>query len=166
VFYSFFGTSIRKTSDELKNDGVKLCMSKLPNAKVLESAWHRDNDKMIGVDFRSHYERRARMNFWFCDTYIPTVEEFFVGFKLLGDHMPTTGFSAILDVLSFKPAAVYLTGFDFFRSNLHNVDEPWKQKNADDPFKHEPEREREWLVKNVREHPLALDIDLARVIYA
>jgi hypothetical protein len=71
-----------------------------------------------------------------------------------------------LDVLSFKPAAVYLTGFDFFRSNLHNVDEPWKQKNADDPFKHEPEREREWLVKNVREHPLALDIDLARVIYA
>jgi hypothetical protein len=166
VFYSFFGTSIRKAPDDLKHDGVKLCMSKLPNAKVMESEWHRNNDKMIGVDFRSHYERRARMNFWFCDTYIPTVEEFFVGFNLLGAHMPTTGFSAILDVLSFRPGRVYLTGFDFFRSGVHNVNEPWKQKNMDDPFKHEPERERAWLVKNLSEYPISLDDDLAEAVRA
>jgi hypothetical protein len=160
VFYSFFGTSIKKTSQDLKKDGVKLCMCKLPDAKVFESEWHRTNNKMIGVDFRPHYERRRNMNFWFCDTYVPTVEEFMVGFNLLGHHMPTTGFAAILDVLSFKPASIFLTGFDFFQSKVHNVDEPWKQKNADDPFKHEPERERAWLQKNIDVYPIHVDRDL------
>jgi hypothetical protein len=147
VFYSFFGTSIRKAKEDLIRDGVRLCVSKLPNAKVFDSEWHARNGKMIGVDYRPHYERRA--NWWFCDTYIPSVDEFMAGFRLLCDHMPTTGFAAILDVLSFEPKSVFLTGFDFFRSGLHNVCDAWVEKNLDDPYRHMPEREFEWVAKNI-----------------
>jgi hypothetical protein len=155
VFYSFFGTSIRKTAEELKADGVKLCMSKVPNAHAIESEWHRRNNKMIGVDYREHYRRRK--DWWFCDTYIPTVEDFLKPFEALGKHQPTTGFAAIWDVLSFNPRSVYLTGFDFFRSGVHNVNEPWKVKNLDDPFRHEPEREREWVMRAYAEGRVSLD---------
>lgn len=163
VFYSFFGTSIRKSAEELRRDGVTLCMSKCPDAHVVESEWHRRNDKMIGVDFRPHYERRK--NWWFCDTYVPTVDEFMVAFDLLGRHMPTSGFSAIHDVLSFSPRSVYLTGFDFFRSGVHNVDEPHRVKNLDDPFRHEPERELRWLVDSIDRHPVKVDDALKGIIF-
>lgn len=161
VFYSFFGTSIKKTREELIADGVRLCLCKLPNARAMESDWHTRNGKEIGIDYRPHYERRRRMNFWFCDTYVPTVEEFMVGFDLLGRHMPTTGFAAILDVMSFDPAAVYLTGFDFFASGIHNVNEPWRSKNPDDPHRHRPEREAAWLAANIDRYPISVDAALA-----
>lgn len=163
VFYSFFGTSIRKTRDELIRDGVTLCMSKIPDADcsdVIPSDWHRRHSKMIGVDYRTHFERRRRMGFWFCDTYVPTVAEFLVPFELMGKRQPTSGFAAIFDVLSFAPRSVYLTGFDFFRSGLHNVDEPWKAKNSDDPIRHAPERELAWLRNNMGSHPITIDAAL------
>lgn len=161
VFYSFFGTSIKKTRDELMRDGVTLCLCKCPNAHAIESEWHQRNGKMIGVDFRPHYERRARQGFWFCDTYVPTVDEFLVFFNQLGRHMPTSGAAAIFDVFSFRPKSVFLTGFDFFRSNLHNVNEPWEGagKNSDDPHKHEPEREMAWLRETIRTLNFAVTCD-------
>lgn len=162
VFYSFFGTSIKKTVDELKRDKVRLCMSKLPNAHVLESEWHRRNGKMIGVDYRPHYARRA--SWWFCDTYVPTIEEFMQPFDVLGRHMPTTGFAAIWDVLSFNPRAVFLTGFDFFRSGIHNVNERWIAKNLDDPYRHLPERELAWVAAAVQRHPIRCDDRLRQAV--
>lgn len=162
VFYSFFGSSIRKTADELKRDGVYLCMNKCPNAHAVESEWHRKNGKDIGVDYRPHYRRRQA--WWFCDTMVPTVDEFLVPFNILGKHIPTTGFAAIFDVFSFNPRSVYLTGFDFFRSRIHNVNDRWAPKNLDDPFRHEPENERAWLVENMHKHPITTDAALARVL--
>jgi hypothetical protein len=47
--------------------------------------------------------------------------------------------------LRFEPASVYLTGFDFFSSCVHNVNEAWRPGNPDDPIGHAPERERAWL---------------------
>lgn len=164
VFYSFFGMSIKKTVEELKRDGVKLCMSKLPNAQVLESEWHRRNGKMIGVDYRPHYVRRE--SWWFCDTYVPDVEEFMKPFDALGRHMPTTGFAAIWDVLSFNPKTVFLTGFDFFQSGIHNVNEPWRAKNLDDPFRHDPERELAWVARSMGRYPIRFDDRLRRAIEA
>lgn len=158
VFYSFFGTSIRKSAEDLKRDGVSLCMCKCPNAHAIESEWHRSNNKMIGVDYRPHYERRKA--WWFCDTYIPTIEEFMEAFRLLDFHQPTTGFAAIYDVLSFAPRSIYLTGFDFFASRLHNVDEPWVEKNHDDPIRHVPEREAQWLAANMNRYPVTVDAAL------
>ena len=162
VFYSFFGKSIHKTSHELFKDGVKLCICKCPDAHAIESEWHYQNDKMLGVDFRWIY--RDRKMFWFCDTYIPTVEEFLAYFNLLNNHVPTTGFAAILDVLSFRPKSVYLTGFDFFLSGIHNVNRRWNRGNRHDPIGHEPEQELEWIKKNFRKYPIRMDNTLHKLM--
>lgn len=161
-FYSFFGTSIKKKREDLIRDGVTLCMSKTPNAHAIQSEWHRVNDKMIGVDYRQHYVRRQ--NWWFCDTFVPSVEDFLKPFEVLGRHQPTTGFAAIFDIVSFNPKSVYLTGFDFFRSRIHNVNEPWAVKNTDDPLRHEPERERTWLAENMNHYPIRCDARLAQLL--
>lgn len=146
VFYSFFGNSIKKESVDLIGDGVFLCMCKCPDAKVMESEWHRTNGKMEGVDFRGIYERRK--SWWFCDTYIPTIADFMALFDSLGRHIPTTGFAAIREIMDCGPAYIYLTGFDLFRSGLHNVNEPWRKKNTGDPIGHVPETELLWLRDN------------------
>jgi hypothetical protein len=162
VFYSFFGSSIKKSPEELKRDGVTLCMCKCPNAQPIESEWHRVRNQMHGVDFRAIYRRRA--DWWFCDTYIPAVADFLYGFNLLGQHIPTTGFAAILEILTLNPKSVYLTGFDFFSSGIHNVSDPWRAKNLDDPISHVPENERRWLAGNIERFPITTDAVIARMI--
>lgn len=161
-FYSFFGNSIKKTPGELRGDGVTLCICKCPDAHAIQSEWHSRHGKMLGVDFRWIYERRA--NFWFCDTYIPSVDEFMTAFRMLNGHVPTTGFSAILDVLSFEPVGVYLTGFDFFRSGIHNVNERWRAGDSRDPIGHRPDMEARWLATNARSYPLTFDRALQKVL--
>ena len=155
VFYSFFGDSIRKSAEDLRRHGVTLCMCKCPDAHAIQSRWHELNNRMKGVDFRYIYERRR--NWWFCDTYIPDTAAFLQKFETLGNHVPTTGFAAVLDILSFDPAHVYLTGFDFFRSGIHNVNERWVFRNADDPIAHAPERELQWLRDHAPRHPITFD---------
>lgn len=161
VFYSFFGKSIRKTSIELRRDGVKLCICKCPNAKFMESAWHEKHNKLNGVDFRYIYERRR--DWWFCDTYVPSVEEFGVHFELLGKHIPTTGFSALLDIVSWKPKHIFVTGFDFFQSGVHNVNEKWRKANLSDPIGHDPAAERAWFLANAGRLPLSMDAALESI---
>jgi hypothetical protein len=147
VYYSFYGNSIRKSASELKSDGVKLCMCKCPDSRFTESPWHIQHRKEMGIDFHWIYEKRK--DWWFCDTYIPTTEHFVKNFKLLDNHVPSTGFSAILDIDGFDTKSVYLTGFDFFISRMHNVDEAWHNKAGDgDPIGHEPRKELGWLREN------------------
>lgn len=162
IFYSFFGNSIRKSAEELVRDGVTLCWCKCPDGKPIESEWHRRHGKMAGVDFRWIYQRRAA--WWFCDTFVPSVGEFRAMFDLIGGHIPTTGFAAILEVLSCAPRAVHLTGFDFFRSGKHNVTDTWRQKNDDDPIGHVPERELVWLAANAARFPVTFDAALTRAL--
>lgn len=150
VHYSFYGMSIKKTAEELQAEGVKLILCKCPNDKFIESPWHKRMGKPHGVDFRYIYEERK--NWWFCPTYVPTTEEFLASFDLLGQHIPSTGFSAVLLIHSLKPKSIYLTGFDFFSSRVHNTDEPWRPGNPNDPIGHSPERERQWLIENWREY--------------
>lgn len=158
VFASFFGSSIRKSADELKRDGVTLCLCKLPNAKAMESAWHTKNNKEIGVDYRAHYRRREK--FWFCDTFIPSIAEFMEPFRALDCHMPTSGFAAIFEVLQARPNQVFLTGFDFFQSKIHNVNEPWREKNLDDPIRHRPDLELAWVKQALVRHQIMTDVAL------
>lgn len=155
VFYSFFGPQVTKRATDLVRDGVTLCMSSLPDARPVRSDWHRRHRKLIWIDFRHIYLRRA--NWWFCDVCVPTVAEYRQVFDLLERHQPTTGFTAIQDILSFEPASVTLTGFDFFRSEIHNVDEPWMRDREDDPFNHRPDLERDWLAANWNRYQLAGD---------
>lgn len=161
-YYSFFGTSIRKTASELQRDGVKLMLCKCPNGQFMDSAWHHKHNKMRGVDFRYIYE--ARRDFWFCPTYVPTVEEFVAHFKLLGGHVPTTGFAALLDVLSYKPASIYMSGYDFFQSGLHNLNQTWGPANAGDPIGHAPDAERAWLAENATALAITMDETLQHAL--
>ncbi len=155
IHYSFYGGSIRKTATDLKRDGVTLCMCKCPDAQPIESAWHQQRSKLAGIDFRYIYRNRAA--FWFCDTFVPPVEHFLKSFELLDRHIPTTGFSAILDVLACEPRSIYLTGFDGFQSGLHNVDEPWRAGDPADPIGHRPELELAWLRENAARYPMTFD---------
>lgn len=165
VHYSFYGTSIRKTREQLQSDGVRLCMCKLPDAKPLSSPWHEARGKTVGVDYRYIYREeharklgvKSREDWWFCETYVPEVESFLRKMAILDGHQPTTGFAAILDTLACNPKSVYLTGFDFFASGLHNLDKPWKPGDPSDPIGHRPDREREW----VRQHRDRLQLDPA-----
>jgi hypothetical protein len=145
ILYSFFGSSVRKSVEELKSDGVKLCICKCPDSKFIESRWHEKHGKPEGIDFRPLYKRRKR--WWFTDTFIPSTELFLEKFNLLDNHIPTTGFSCIYDVLKLgiRP---YITGFDFFTTKLHNVDELWRPGSLDDPIGHRPQKELEWLRQN------------------
>jgi hypothetical protein len=146
VHYSFYGSSVNTAAIRLHLDGVTLCICKCPNSKPLQSEWHERMGKQNGIDFRYIYA--ARKKWWFADTYIPDDERFLSKVRLLGGHIPTTGFAAILDVLECEPASVYLTGFDFFESGQHNVDEKWKPGRADDPIGHRPEMEKAWIKAN------------------
>jgi hypothetical protein len=162
IYYSFFGASIRKQRKDLIRDGVKLCICKCPNAKFMESRWHNQNGKHRGTDFRYIYD--GRREWWFCKTYVPTVEEFMESFDLLGGHVPTTGFAAIYEVLKYNPKSVYITGFDFFKSGVHNVNEPWKAGDPNDPICHVPDVELEWLRSNMNNYPIKLDQTLQEII--
>jgi hypothetical protein len=162
VHYSFYGTSIRKVAADLKRDGVQLCMCKCPDSKPIESEWHERMGKQAGIDFRYIYKYREQ--FWFCDTYIPDDEQFLKKFALLDQHIPTTGFSAILDVLACDPRSVHLTGFDFFSSGVHNVDEKWMPGNPQDPICHRPDLEAEWLKRNEGSFPITIDKRLRRFL--
>ena len=162
VYYSYFGNAIRKSAAELQRDGVDLCMCKCPDANAIRSEWHQRHNKLAGVDFRWIYRQRA--SWWFTETYVPELAEFLEHFELLGRHVPTTGFSAILTVLSFAPASLHLTGFDFFSSGVHNVDEKWKPGDANDPIGHVPELELELLRRGLSPIPITTDRRLAAML--
>lgn len=146
VHYSFYGSSIKPDVDRLISEGVRLMLCKCPDCKFIESDWHRRMNKPHGVDFRYIYQARA--GWWFCPTYIPSKEEFVASFELLQRHIPSTGFSALLLLKSLPIKSLYMTGFDFFASRVHNVNEPWRPGNPNDPIGHAPELERRWLALN------------------
>jgi len=162
VHYSFYGTSIRKSAYELHCAGVTLCMCKLPNSQPIESEWHRARGKLVGIDYTYIYRNRA--GWWFCDTFVPDDARFLAKFDLLGKHQPTTGFAAILDVLACEPRSLYLTGFDGFASGVHNVDEPWREKNNGDPICHRPDLELAWMRENAARYPMTFDARLRAVM--
>ncbi len=155
VHYAFYGTSVRKRREELQADGVTLCMCKCPDGKPIASEWHERNHRQVGIDYRYIYANRRA--WWFCDTFVPDEARYLAKFELLGRHIPTTGFAAILDVLEAKPRSLYLTGFDFFESKLHNVDEPWRPGDPGDPICHRPDLECAWLYEQARDHTIMVD---------
>lgn len=164
VHYSFYGNSVRKSAAQLQADGVRLCMCKCPDSKPIQCDWHERNNKVLGIDFRYIYQ--TRKDWWFCDTFVPGDARFLATFELLGMHIPTTGFSAVLDILACEPHSVYLTGFDFFTSGTHNVDELWRSGDPFDPIGHDPMRELTWLCENAHRYPLDFDGPLRKMVLA
>lgn len=165
VHYSFYGGSVKKPKEALIKEGVQVCMAKCPDADCggpgdfMESKWHQEHNKPEGVDYRYIYKRRA--SWWFCDTYIPTKDRFKSYFKLINHHQPTTGFACILDFMSFE-CDIYLTGYDGFKSGIHNINEPWHEKNTTDPFCHAPWLELQYL--KAYQGPIKFDKRLSHII--
>lgn len=162
VFFSYFGNAIKKRPEELKRDGVRLCIAKCPDAYAINSEWHRRRGKIHGIDFRWIYARREK--WWPAPVYVPQISEFLGDFELLGRRVPTTGFSAVLMLLRFKPAHLYMTGFDFFTSRIHNVDEKWLPGDPRDPIGHDPRRELEWVRAHRDAYPLSFDSTLRELL--
>lgn len=162
IHYSFYGNSIKKSAEDLQRDGCRLCMCKLPNSQPIDSAWHRERGKLVGIDYRYIYRNRA--GWWFTETFVPDDDRFLMKFNLLGQHQPTTGFAAILDVLECEPDEVLLTGFDFFSSGLHNVDEKWRPGDPTDPIGHRPDLEAAWIRENAKRYDIRFDKRLAALL--
>lgn len=146
VHYSFYGNSIRVNFDYLKLLGVKLHMCKCPNgepyAGIYDYAWHRKHAKGdYGYNFEYIY--KLRNGKWIAPVYIPDISHYLQLFNFLGCASPTTGFAAIWELIQCELKELYITGFDFFTSKMHNVNEHWRAGKPDDPLRHEPERERE-----------------------
>lgn len=148
VHYSFYGNSIKKSREELISDGVKVCMCKCPNSKPINSAWHEKNGMQKGIDFRWIYRDRFHNNYFPCPVFIPSDKRFLKWYGMLANHVPTTGFSCIMDIMTFEPKEIYLTGYDGFASGKHNVDEVWRHKNNSDPIGHTPQKETE-IIKDL-----------------
>ena len=143
IFYSYFGKNIKKTPEELKQDGVKLLISRCPNADMSEQL---SSNKIDMVDYRWIY--KLRKDWWFCDLYIMTVDEMLEQINSVGTHMPTTGLSAILFFVK-RQCNVEIIGFDCFDTNIHNLNEIW-----DNSGNHNLSREKEVLTQLDKENKI------------
>jgi len=120
VYYSFLGKSIKKNIDDIVADGAKFIFCRCPNADFSK---HPSGQYVPGFAFdaRIVYERRKD---WFkLPYYIQTMENYEANYSLC-NRLLTTGVSAIIDVLRYKPGLLSAAGFDFFTTPIHNVDEP------------------------------------------
>jgi hypothetical protein len=160
--YSFYGGSIRTSKAEL--EGIKGHLCKCPNEEIVHlTDWHIKRKAEKGCGWAWIY--RARTDYWQAPVYIPTKEHYLRCFYMLGNRVPTTGFACIWEMISLPVKEMYITGFDFFKSGVHNVTEIWKPGKADDPIGHVPQREFEFLKKWVKEMPkITLDKHLRRLI--
>ena len=119
IFFSYFGRNIKKTKEELINDGVKFLINKCPNLDMTKSLKNYNVDM---TDYKWIYD--LRKDWWFCPLISLTEEDLLWQIKLLDGYMPTVGLSAILFFMNYvKP--INIIGFDCFESNIHNLDEQW-----------------------------------------
>jgi len=159
VHYAFYGTSIKKSIEELQKDKCMLHMCKCPNDKCHESYV---SDK--GGNFKWIYDNRKF--YWGFPVYIPPKEDYMKIFEMLDRHVPTTGFSCICAFIDFEPSELYITGFDFFTSHTHNLNEPWKNNNPSDPIGHKPMEELRLLMKFASEYSFVNPDRFIRGIYS
>ena len=148
--YSFYGSSIRISNYKLKDDGIKGHLCKCPDSKAHFTDWHVKNRKTRGCDFRWIYTMRK--GYWVAPVYIPEKDHYLKCFNMLHSHVPTTGFACIWELIQCDPKELYITGFDFFESKVHNVNERWVEGSKDDPIRHIPEIEekivKEYAIKH------------------
>lgn len=117
IYYSFFGTSIKKTEAELLADECKYIIHKYP---ALDFTRHSKQSDGIAVDcLNNNYYRKCKI-----PTYNTLGSDFIFNY-LMTDRIMTTGLSAIMEMIRLG-GNVTIAGFDFFESGIHNLDEKWK----------------------------------------
>jgi len=142
IFFSYFGKNIKKSPDDLQNDGVKFLINKCPNSDMSKSL---QNSFVDMQDYKWIY--KLRKNWWFCPLISITEKELLTQIVLLDGYMPTVGLSSVLYFI-LRMKQINIIGFDCFKSNIHNLNEPW-----DNSGNHVLEKEElilQTLVKNER----------------
>ena len=148
--YSFYGGSIRKQPNELLQDGIKGHLCKCPDDVCHVTQWHIDNKQIFGGDFRGIYRRRE--GFWVKPVYIPPKDHYLKLFRILDEHVPSTGFACIWEMMNCEPKQLHITGFDFMTSRLHNVNEKWLAGDPNDPIGHDFDKEKLYVKKWIKRH--------------
>lgn len=123
IFYSYFGRNIKKTEGDIINDDVLYIMCKYPL-----SDW---GERIDGIQDNWGEVYEYRKDYFVRPHYIPDDKDFSENFKLL-NRVPTAGISCMLDIRRFNPLEIYMTGFDFFESGLHNINEKWDKSGNHD----------------------------------
>jgi hypothetical protein len=138
IYYSYFGKNIKKQQMEIIKDKVKYIMCKYPLVN-----WKKHIPGKSGFWADCIYDRLP----WFPVKYYIAEETHFIENFNLIDNVPTTGFSAICDIMRFEPAKLNIGGFDFFKTKVHNINEKWR--GNDDA--HVPDKEKKIVKKWVKE---------------
>lgn len=144
IYYSFFGKSIKKKYEDIKNDKIDFLFFKYPNFNFTKFSDGK-NERGIGEDFRWVYEYRKKL-IKKMDCFIQTKYNFMSNYLYVGKIL-TTGVSAIVDVLRYYPRDLYIAGFDFFESKIHNISEKWEEKYG---IGHDTKSEKKFI-KNLLE---------------
>lgn len=117
IYFSFFGSSIKISEKQLKEDGCKFIVYKYPAIDFTRHHKHQDG---FALDCRNEkYKRNWNIPFY----RVP--KNSFINNYLMTDRIMTTGLSAIIEMIRLG-GDVTIAGFDFFESKIHNLDEPWK----------------------------------------
>ena len=111
VWYSHFGTTIKKDMDAVRRDN--------PNFLMIN---------YLPEGFGSIYQTRQMWKDAF-PYYKQTHADFTSNFETVG-ATPTIGIAAILDIVRCNPSNLFIAGYDFFSSWMHNIDEPWFPSEA------------------------------------
>ena len=141
VYYSFFGRSILKVGERIAKWGrPDFLFFKYP----FDFCWlrHTKGAEIAGKSGDFRFVQKSRQGeIAKNDYFVQTQANFISNFCAVGS-IPTTGVSAILDVLRYQPKELHIAGFDFFKSKMHDVNKPWlPQEGQGHDFDSE-----EWLV--------------------
>jgi hypothetical protein len=128
IYYSFFGCSIKKNQDDFIREGVKLIISRLPYVNFTKHNSGKTENGKSG-DWRKFIDSKPDDYFGNIPLYINSLSNFIDIYNILS-RVPSTGVQCIFDIFRFSPKSLYVTGFDFFKSGKHNIDEDWKSNDG------------------------------------
>lgn len=130
IYYSFLGGSIKKSMEDIIADGAKFVFCRNPN---MDFSAHVGGKYIPGhsIDATAIYEHRFRIEWFKIPYYIQSYKNYRRNYCLI-NRLLTTGVSAIIDVLRYDPIRLYVAGFDFFTTLIHNVDEPCNMNTGHD----------------------------------
>lgn len=128
VYYSFFGRSIKGIEEKIRRDNPAFLFFKYPFDFVFNK--HTKGREIAGKSGDFRYVQRLRKDVLLnTKHFAQTPANFISSFCAIGS-IPTTGVSAILDIIRYQPSELAIAGFDFFKSKKHNINEVWHPKDG------------------------------------
>lgn len=144
IHYSYFGRSIKPVN--YKTHKTRLLVFRFPRPPFSlpdPVRWFESRARQREICFDWIYRLRGDLLAAYTPVLCVERQTFLQYFELLGQHMPTTGFQAVLDFDGLRTSELAIFGFDCFSSGLHNGGRsPWNQGGMNHPYGHVPEMEK------------------------